>query len=64
MAVSCSWESIDVHLLQVLHALLTECSVSNAARRLNHSHNRQSAPHCAACATSPVIRCWCAAATA
>ncbi len=35
MAVSCSWESIDVHLLQVLHALLTECSVSNAARRLN-----------------------------
>lgn len=29
MAVSCSWESIDVHLLQVLHALLTECSVSN-----------------------------------
>ena len=37
MAVSCSWESIDVHLLQVLHALLTECSVSNAARRLNQS---------------------------
>lgn len=37
MAATCSWESIDVHLLQVLHALLTECSVSNAARRLNQS---------------------------
>jgi len=37
MATTCSWESIDVHLLQVLHALLTECSVSNAARRLNQS---------------------------
>ena len=37
MAATCSWESIDVHLLRVLHALLTECSVSNAARRLNQS---------------------------
>lgn len=37
MAASYSWESIDVHLLRVLHALLTECSVSNAARRLNQS---------------------------
>lgn len=37
MTTTCSWESIDVHLLQVLHALLTECSVSNAARRLNQS---------------------------
>lgn len=37
MAANCSWESIDVHLLQVLYALLTECSVSNAARRLNQS---------------------------
>lgn len=36
-STTCSWESIDVHLLQVLHALLTECSVSNAARRLNQS---------------------------
>ena len=26
-----------MHLLRVLHALLTECSVSNAARRLNQS---------------------------
>ena len=33
----CAWESIDVHLLRVLHALLTECSVSRAARRLNQS---------------------------
>lgn len=37
MAPSSSWESIDVRLLQVLQALLTECSVSNAARRLNQS---------------------------
>ncbi|MBB5191318.1 DNA-binding transcriptional LysR family regulator [Silvimonas terrae] len=37
MAGQSSWESIDVHLLRVLHALLTECSVSNAARRLNQS---------------------------
>ncbi|WP_084187373.1 LysR substrate-binding domain-containing protein [Andreprevotia chitinilytica] len=37
MASSHSWESIDVHLLRVLHVLLTECSVSNAARRLNQS---------------------------
>lgn len=37
MATSCSWESIDVRLLQVLLALLTEGSVSNAARRLNQS---------------------------
>lgn len=35
--MSNSWESIDVHLLQILRALLTECSVSNAARRLNLS---------------------------
>ncbi|GAB4061777.1 LysR substrate-binding domain-containing protein [Uliginosibacterium sediminicola] len=32
-----SWESVDVHLLRVLHALLIECSVSRAARRLNQS---------------------------
>lgn len=31
------WDSIDVHLLRVLHLLLTECSVSQAARRLNQS---------------------------
>lgn len=37
MALGGSWESIDVHLLRVLHALLTECSVSRAARRLNQS---------------------------
>ncbi|WP_211222730.1 LysR family transcriptional regulator [Paludibacterium yongneupense] len=37
MKMSYSWESIDVHLLQILRALLTECSVSNAARRLNLS---------------------------
>jgi DNA-binding transcriptional LysR family regulator len=37
MKMSCSWESIDVHLLQILHTLLTEGSVSNAARRLNLS---------------------------
>lgn len=37
MTTHSSWESIDVHLLRVLHALLTECSVSNAARRLNQS---------------------------
>lgn len=37
MAIACNWESIDVHLLRVLHALLTECSVSRAARRLNQS---------------------------
>ncbi|MFT4172238.1 MAG: LysR substrate-binding domain-containing protein [Rhodocyclaceae bacterium] len=37
MASGCTWESIDVHLLRVLHALLTECSVSRAARRLNQS---------------------------
>ncbi|NTV10395.1 MAG: LysR family transcriptional regulator, partial [Zoogloea sp.] len=34
---TCSWDSMDVHLLRVLHALLTECSVSKAARRLNQS---------------------------
>jgi DNA-binding transcriptional LysR family regulator len=33
--MSCSWESIDVHLLQIMQTLLTEGSVSNAARRLN-----------------------------
>lgn len=32
-----SWNSLDVHLLQVLYALLTESSVSRAARRLNQS---------------------------
>lgn len=37
MHPSNKWESLDVHLLQVLHALLTEKSVSNAARRLNQS---------------------------
>lgn len=31
------WDSLDVHLLRVLHALLTENSVSRAARRLNQS---------------------------
>ncbi|MDP5238298.1 LysR family transcriptional regulator [Uliginosibacterium sp. 31-16] len=37
MANVCNWDSIDVHLLRVLHMLLTECSVSRAARRLNQS---------------------------
>lgn len=37
MAANCTWDSMDVHLLRVLHALLTECSVSKAARRLNQS---------------------------
>lgn len=32
-----SWESIDVHLLRVLHSLLTEGSVSRAALKLNLS---------------------------
>lgn len=32
-----NWDSIDVHLLRVLHALLTESSVSRAALRLNQS---------------------------
>lgn len=31
------WETVDVHLLRVLHALLSENSVSRAARRLNQS---------------------------
>ncbi|MBS1211010.1 MAG: hypothetical protein H6R19_3408, partial [Proteobacteria bacterium] len=26
MANVCNWDSIDVHLLRVLHMLLTECS--------------------------------------
>jgi DNA-binding transcriptional LysR family regulator len=37
MRTASSWESLDVHLLQVLHTLLQEGSVSNAARRLNLS---------------------------
>ena len=37
MSHSANWESVDVHLLRVLHALLSECSVSRAARRLNQS---------------------------
>lgn len=37
MAANCTWDSMDVHLLRVLAALLTECSVSKAARRLNQS---------------------------
>lgn len=37
MKLSTSWESIDVHLLQILRALLSECSVSSAARKLNLS---------------------------
>ncbi|MET7016198.1 LysR family transcriptional regulator, partial [Uliginosibacterium flavum] len=37
MANTCNWDSIDVHLLRVLHILLTECSVSRTARRLNQS---------------------------
>ncbi|WP_410209460.1 LysR substrate-binding domain-containing protein [Aquirhabdus sp.] len=37
MSTSSKWESLDVHLLQVLYALLSESSVSNAARRLNQS---------------------------
>ncbi|MDQ7989842.1 MAG: LysR family transcriptional regulator [Candidatus Dactylopiibacterium sp.] len=36
-AALAQWDSIDVHLLRVLHLLLTECSVSRAARRLNQS---------------------------
>ena len=31
------WEALDAHLLQVLYVLLTEKSVSNAAKRLNQS---------------------------
>lgn len=37
MAASCSWDAIDVHLLRVLHAVLSECSVSKAAKKLNQS---------------------------
>ena len=37
MAANCTWDSMDVHLLRVLHALLTECSVSKSAQRLNQS---------------------------
>ncbi len=37
MAGTCTWGSLDVHLLRVLHALLTEYRVSRAARRLNQS---------------------------
>ncbi|MBR0567723.1 LysR family transcriptional regulator [Azoarcus sp. L1K30] len=37
MANGCSWDSLDAHLLRVLHVLLTEGSVSRAARRLNLS---------------------------
>lgn len=37
MSAATQWDSIDVHLLRVLHLLLTECSVSRAARRLNQS---------------------------
>lgn len=37
MSNTSNWETIDVHLLRVLHALLTESSVSKAARRLNQS---------------------------
>lgn len=37
MTAATQWDSIDVHLLRVLHLLLTECSVSRAARRLNQS---------------------------
>lgn len=33
----CFWDSVDVHLLRVLEALLTECNVSRAARRMNQS---------------------------
>ncbi|MCX9154532.1 LysR substrate-binding domain-containing protein [Niveibacterium sp. 24ML] len=32
-----SWDSMDVHLLRVLHAVLAECSVTKAALRLNQS---------------------------
>lgn len=37
MANGCTWDSLDAHLLRVLHVLLTEGSVSRAARRLNLS---------------------------
>jgi len=37
MASGCAWDSLDAHLLRVLHVLLTEGSVSRAARRLNLS---------------------------
>ncbi|CAL93296.1 LysR substrate-binding domain-containing protein [Azoarcus olearius] len=37
MANGCTWDSLDAHLLRVLHVLLTEGSVSRAARRLNQS---------------------------
>ncbi len=43
MRSSNTWESLDVPLLQVLHALLTERSVSNAARRLKQSQPAVSA---------------------
>ncbi|GAA5182596.1 LysR substrate-binding domain-containing protein [Niveibacterium umoris] len=32
-----SWDTMDVHLLRVLHAVLAECSVTKAALRLNQS---------------------------
>ena len=37
MAHGCAWSALDAHLLRVLHVLLTEGSVSRAARRLNLS---------------------------
>lgn len=37
MSASCSWDSLDVHLLRVLYIVLSEGSVSRAARRLNLS---------------------------
>lgn len=37
MASALSWESLDVHLLHILYVLLSEASVSRAARRLHLS---------------------------
>lgn len=37
MPAMTKWDSIDVHLLRILHMLLTECSVSRTAQRLNQS---------------------------
>lgn len=43
MAAAPNWDSIDVHLLRVLHALLIESSVSRAALKLNQSQPAVSA---------------------
>lgn len=50
--------SLDLNLLVALDALLSEGSVSRAALRIGLSRRRR-ATHCAGCATSWAIRCWC-----